>query len=78
MSNKLEKVCWVLSYIEHFLVFVSVLSGCISVSSFAVFPSYESIIKKKKKKQEAVLLAKNELNTINRVLISKPKALIDP
>ena len=52
MSNKLEKVCWVLNYIEHFLVFVSVLSGCISVSSFAVFPSYESISQSSRKRRK--------------------------
>ena len=35
MSNDHKKVCATLNYIEHFLVLVSVLPGCISISAFA-------------------------------------------
>ena len=35
MSEKHQKVCWVLHYFKHFLVFVSTVSCCISISSFA-------------------------------------------
>ena len=35
MSEKHKKVCKALNYFEHFLFFVSVVSGCVSVSTFA-------------------------------------------
>ena len=35
MSNDHKKVCSTLNYIEHFLVLVAVLPGCISISAFA-------------------------------------------
>ena len=35
MSNKHKKVCQSLSYIEHFLILVSAVTGCISFSTFA-------------------------------------------
>ena len=35
MSEKHKKVCRALNYFEHFLVFVSELSGCVSISAFA-------------------------------------------
>ena len=35
MSEKHKKVCRVLNYFEHFVVFVSSVSDCISISVFA-------------------------------------------
>ena len=35
MSQKHKKVCRTLSYIERFLVLVSRVNGCISISAFA-------------------------------------------
>ena len=35
MSNNYKKVCTTLNYVEHFLILVSVVTGCISVSAFA-------------------------------------------
>ena len=35
MSEKQKKVGRVLNYFEHFLAFVSAVSGCISISTFA-------------------------------------------
>ena len=35
MSEKHKKVCRALNYFEHFLVFVSELSDCVSISAFA-------------------------------------------
>ena len=35
MSNNHKKVCTTLNYVEHFLILVSVVTGCISVSAFA-------------------------------------------
>ena len=35
MSLKHKKVCRMLNYFEHFLVFVSNFSGCVSISAFA-------------------------------------------
>ena len=35
MSKKQEKVCTILNYIEHFLILVSAVTGCISISAFA-------------------------------------------
>ena len=34
MSRKHKKVCTTLSYIEHFLILASTISGCISISAF--------------------------------------------
>ena len=34
MSEKHKKVCKALDYFERFLVFVSAVSGCISISAF--------------------------------------------
>ena len=34
MSTKPKKICTTLSYIEHFLILASTISGCISVSAF--------------------------------------------
>ena len=35
MSRKHKKVCTTLSYIEHFLILASTITGCISISAFA-------------------------------------------
>ena len=35
MSNKHKKVCATLNYIEHFLILISEITGCISISIFA-------------------------------------------
>ena len=35
ISTKHEEVCKALYYFEHFLVFVSAVSGCFSISAFA-------------------------------------------
>ena len=35
MNKKHKKVCTSLSYIEHFLVLASTITGCVSVSAFA-------------------------------------------
>ena len=35
MSKKHGRVCTTLNYIEHFLILVSTITGCISFSSFA-------------------------------------------
>ena len=35
MSKKHKKVCTTLNYIEHFLILVSTITGCVSISSFA-------------------------------------------
>ena len=35
MSNKHKKICTTLIYIEHFLNLASVVTGCISISTFA-------------------------------------------
>ena len=35
MSKKHEKACGVLNYIEHLLILISTVTGCISISAFA-------------------------------------------
>ena len=35
MSKKYEKLCKVLNYIEHLLILVSTVTGCVSISAFA-------------------------------------------
>ena len=35
MSKKHKKVCRVLNYIEHLLILISTVTGCVSISSFA-------------------------------------------
>ena len=37
MGEKHEKVCWALSYFEHFLAFLHATRGCVSISAFALF-----------------------------------------
>ena len=35
MSRKHKKVCTTLNFIEHFIILVSTVTGCISISAFA-------------------------------------------
>ena len=35
MSKKHKKVCRVLNYIEHSLILISTITGCVSISEFA-------------------------------------------
>ena len=35
MSKKHKKICTTLNYIEHFLIFSSTITGCVSISTFA-------------------------------------------
>ena len=35
MSKKYKKTCRALNYFEHFLFFISVVTGCVSISAFA-------------------------------------------
>ena len=35
LSNKHKKVCRVLNYIEHSLILISTITGCVSISAFA-------------------------------------------
>ena len=35
MSKKHKKVCKVLNYIEHSLIAISTITGCVSISAFA-------------------------------------------
>ena len=34
MSKKDKNICTALNYIEHFLIFASTITGCISISAF--------------------------------------------
>ena len=35
MSKKYKEVCRALNYFEYFLIFISTISGCVSISAFA-------------------------------------------
>ena len=35
MSKKHKKVCTTLTYIEHFLILGSIITGCVAISAFA-------------------------------------------
>ena len=35
MSRKHKKICITLNYIEHFLILVSTITGCVFISAFA-------------------------------------------
>ena len=35
MSEKYKKICKYLNYVEHLLILVSTVTGCVSVSTFA-------------------------------------------
>ena len=37
MSEKYKKTCRYLDYVEHLLILVSTVTGCVSISAFAVF-----------------------------------------
>ena len=72
MSRNHRKVCTTLNYIEHFLILVPAIAGCISISAFASLLSsvkglkncalaagikkFKSIFKKKKKKHNKIVL----------------------
>ena len=43
MSKKHKRVCRALSYFEHFLVFVSAVSDCVSISAFSSLVSVAAI-----------------------------------
>ena len=36
MSKKHQKVCKFLNHVEHFLILISAVTGCISISTFAI------------------------------------------
>ena len=89
MSEYKKKTCKYLNYVEHWIILVSAVTSCVSISAFASLvcdpvgiatsavgiKMCKSVIKKKKKKHNKILLlGKTKLNTIE-VLISK--ALID-
>ena len=90
MSKKHKKVCTTLNYIEQFLILVSTIAGCISISAIASFIgialgitsaaiglkicAISAGIKKYKEHDKIVLLVKSKLNSVE-ALISK--ALID-
>ena len=40
MSRKHKKACTTLNYIEHFLILVSAVTGCISISAFCFFSQH--------------------------------------
>ena len=40
MSKKHKKVCLTLNYTEHFLIFCSTITGCISISAIFFFDCY--------------------------------------
>ena len=44
ISEKHEKVCWVLKYLEYFLVFVSTVSRCATISAFASWVGFPVVI----------------------------------
>ena len=37
MSEKYKKTCRYLDYVKHLLILVSTVTGCVSISAFAVF-----------------------------------------
>ena len=90
MSEKCKKTCIYSNYVQHLLILVSHLTGCVSISAIASLVSIlvgitrsalgikicviTAGIKKYKKHGKIALLGKSKLNTLE-VLISK--ALID-
>ena len=58
MSEEYKKTCKYLNYVEHLLILVSAVTGCVSISAFASLvcaitagiKKYNSIIKKKRNK----------------------------
>ena len=87
MSKKHKKVSRVFIYIEHLLILVSTVRGCISIgipiriTSSAIglklcgitagIKKYKSIIKKKKKKHDKMVLLAKSKLNSMEVLISK-------
>ena len=63
MSKKYKKVYRVLNYIEHLLLVICTVTGCVSISAFAE-------LEKKKRHYKILSLAKSKLNSAE-VLISK-------
>ena len=37
MRKKYKKACRILNYIDHLLIFISTITGCVSISAFASF-----------------------------------------
>ena len=37
MSKKYKKVCRILNYIDHSLIVISIITGCVFISAFASF-----------------------------------------
>ena len=83
MIKKYKKVCSVLNFIKHFLILVSVVTGCISISTFASLIGIPigirscairlkicQYLRKRRRNMIIVLVAKTKLNSI-KVLISK-------
>ena len=68
MSKGHKKIYRVLNYIEHSLILISTVTGCVSISAVAItagIKKYKSIIQKKKKKLgKIVLLAKSKFKSI--------------
>ena len=44
MSEKYKKACRFLNYLEHFLVFVSAVSGYVSISAFVLLVDVPVVI----------------------------------
>ena len=73
ISKNHKKACTTLNYIEHFLILVSITTGCVSISSFASLigiPIGITSSVEKKMHNEIILIAKCKLNSIE-VLIPK-------
>ena len=76
MRKKHKKVCRTLNYFKHSLLFISAVTGCPSISNFALqslqgIKKYKSIIKKRETKcDKKVLIAKTKSYVIE-VFISK-------
>ena len=82
MSKKHKKVCMVLNYTKYIHISVSVVTGCVSISTFAYLigvpitagiKRYKSIIKKKKKN----LIKQYSWQKLNIIEVLVSKALID-
>ena len=73
ISKNHKKACTTLNYIEHFLILVSITTGCVSISSFASLigiPIGITSSAEKKMHNKIILIAKRKLNSIE-VLIPK-------
>ena len=66
MSETYKKRCKNLNYVEHLLILVSTVTGCVSIKTCTItawIKNYDSFIKKKKH-DNIVLLGKDNLCTI--------------